>query len=180
MIQTVIVFANGVVNAYNQSGKQVAGFLGPIGEKRGKILSLAPRRARFFLGLGGDFTMPISRNDFVNLRTYEPAGDSRMPRIYKPPLGLPFNYHEDSTGELPRAVMALLDHLGRRRDPPTALQLHLITDYLAHYIHAPCWEGAEAYADELKALREDVGRLSTPQEIWDWQERCMDLGMSPL
>jgi len=40
----------------------------------------------------------------------EAAIMSRMPSFYKDPLGLPFYWEDDITGELPAAIRAYLDH----------------------------------------------------------------------
>ena len=108
---------------------------------------------------------------------------SRMPSCYKPPLGLPFNWRDEMSGVLPLAVER---YYGSRIGgvPLHRREIELLTDYLEHYINAPCWDGAaegsEEMARTLAELREEVKGLETADDIGTWISKGMDIGLSPF
>jgi hypothetical protein len=116
---------------------------------------------------------------------------TRIPQVYRPPLGLPLRWQDDVSGELPAAVRSYLDHrCGESPAPPAAL-LDLLIDYLRYHITAPCWsetarmardDGDEEMAAQLIQLRLDIceGRVRTPDEIGAWIHRCLSIGIDPL
>jgi hypothetical protein len=103
---------------------------------------------------------------------------SRMPNFYRPPLNLPFNWHDEVSGELPRAVAAYLDN---RIDgsPLTYAQIVLLREYLVHYIDAPCWDNPE-FANELLDLRKSAREIESAGDIAEWVLKGMDIGLDPL
>jgi hypothetical protein len=103
---------------------------------------------------------------------------TRMPTVYKDPLGLPFYWEDEVSGELRKAVHAYLDHAIDGK-PFTAPQIELVRDYLQHWINAPCWD-APAFEAELKDLRETVRTLRTAESIHDWIHKALEIGMDPL
>jgi hypothetical protein len=103
---------------------------------------------------------------------------SRMPTTYKPPLGLPFYWQDEVTGELPRAVRAYLDHVVDG-EPITDKQLALLRDYLDHWVCAPCWDSPVLEA-ELRHLRGSIRHLTSVAEIGDWIHQALEIGMDPL
>ena len=103
---------------------------------------------------------------------------SRMPLVYKDPLGLPFYWEDEVTGELPAAIGAYLDHAVDGK-PITAAQIELMRDYLEHWINAPCWD-SPVFEVELKHLREAVRTLRKPEDIHVWIHEALDIGMDPL
>jgi hypothetical protein len=103
---------------------------------------------------------------------------SRMPTFYKAPLGLPFYWEDEVSGELRKAIHAYLDHAVDGK-PITSAQITLMVDYLTHWVCAPCWD-SEAFEVELKNLRATVRGLTTPTAIHDWIHQALDIGMDPL
>ncbi len=101
-----------------------------------------------------------------------------MPTAYKPPLGLPFYWEDEVSGELRKAIHAYLDHAVDGK-PFTDAQLELMRDYLEHWVSAPCWDN-EAFETELSKLRADVRTLRTSEQIHDWIHEALDIGMDPL
>lgn len=101
-----------------------------------------------------------------------------IPNFYRQPLGLPLNWRDEISGELPKAVSAYLDN---RIDGKKMSFFHtnLVCDYMRHYINAPCWDNPE-FTDELLALRDLAKRLSSPQEVADWIRKAMEIGLDPL
>lgn len=55
-------------------------------------------------------------------------------------------------------------------------EISLIRDYLTDYINAPCWLGGEALSD----LRDRVTTLSSTQEIRDWVQFAVSIGIDPF
>lgn len=105
---------------------------------------------------------------------------TRMPRAYKVPLGLPFYWMDEQSGELRAAVESYLDRVTEGGPPLTPERIAVLRDYLAHYINAPCWDVADAFAEELRVLRADVHRLTTAEGIDGWIAKCLDIGLDPL
>jgi hypothetical protein len=110
----------------------------------------------------------------------------RIPQFYKGPLGLPFYWQHETSGELESAVKAYLDN---RIDGMTIRdeQISLLREYLAHYINAPCWSNSEfaceledEFVSKLKELRAAAPGLRTPGEIGEWIAKCLDIGLDPL
>jgi hypothetical protein len=101
-----------------------------------------------------------------------------MPDFYKPPLGLPFYWEDEVSGELRKAIHAYLDHATDGK-PFTDAQLELMRDYLEHWINAPCWN-SEVFESELKHLRESAKTLRTAEQIHDWIHEALEIGMDPL
>jgi hypothetical protein len=103
---------------------------------------------------------------------------SRMPRMYKLPLGLPFHWAHEVSGHLESAVKAYLDN---RIDNATIRddQIDLLREYFVHYINAPCWDNPE-FESELLDLRTSAKELDSAAEIGAWIAKCMDIGLDPL
>ena len=96
--------------------------------------------------------------------------------------GLPLNWRDEVTGELPAAINAYLDN---RIDgkPITDRQIALVRSYMVHYVHAPCWNHMnqdEEFGRDLAKLRAESARLKSPDDIGRWIRRCLDVGMDPL
>lgn len=110
---------------------------------------------------------------------------SIVPPIYRtlgPITGLPLNWRDEVTGELPAAIGAYLDNRidGSRI---TEREVELVRSYMVHYIGAPCWNQMnedEELAEELAGLRRDVLTLRTAEDIGRWISRCLDIGIDPL
>jgi len=97
---------------------------------------------------------------------------------YRPPLGLPANWRDDVSGALPALVMAYHRAALGEGPPLTAAQLALLREYLAYFIHAPCWR--DCNGGEIARLRRDIGRAQTIAAIDDWIAACLDVGIDPL
>ena len=111
---------------------------------------------------------------------------SRIPNFYRAPLGLPLNWRDDVTGQLPAAVTA---YLNNRIDgkPITDGQVALVCEYMVHHINAPCWLAntidEEADAMQLEAiteLRREAAAAKTVEDIAAYIHHALDWGLDPL
>ena len=101
-----------------------------------------------------------------------------IPAVYLPPYGTPLYWGNEQSGVLQAAVLAFYD-AAINKMPLATEHLALVRHYLAYVIHAPCWwDGDEG--SELTALRAEVHRLSSVEEINRWIMRCLDVGIDPL
>lgn len=99
----------------------------------------------------------------------------RIPNIYRPSLGLPLNWRNDTSGELPRAVFKYFSS-----QDLTAQEISIVAEYCQHYINAPCWDTTGGFADELAALRESATMLSNVGEISQWVNTCLEIAIDPF
>ena len=106
--------------------------------------------------------------------------ESTMPRFYRAPLGLPFYWRDEESGQLRKAVESYLDNR-LHGTTITDEQIGLVRDYIVHYIDAPCWntEDPELQSD-LKNLRTSARELDSATEIGEWIFKALDLGLDPL
>lgn len=106
----------------------------------------------------------------------------QMPGFYRPPLGLPLNWQDETTGVLPGAVWAFINHCADNRAPaPTPEQLALVIDYIRHHINAPCWDFPDhVYAEELAALRRRARTLATLSDVRAFISSALEIGLDPL
>jgi hypothetical protein len=117
----------------------------------------------------GDVLIPLSN----------PA-QGYLPGFYRPPLGLPYNWRDELTGQIPAAVNAYLDHrVDPANPPPTPTQFAILQAYLVHYINAPCWDGS-GFTAELAQLRAAIQRAQTPDDLARWIHDCLQIGIDPL
>jgi hypothetical protein len=99
----------------------------------------------------------------------------RIPNVYRPPLGLPLNWKDETSGELPRAVFKFFS--SQQLSPE---EISLVAEYCQHYINAPCWDGNEGFPDELAALRQSANSLSSVREISQWINACLQIAIDPF
>ncbi|MEH1802153.1 MAG: hypothetical protein V7L13_23925 [Nostoc sp.] len=111
-------------------------------------------------------------SDEIRVTIYQP---SRIPNIYGPPLGLPLNWKDETSGELPRAVFKYFSTQHLRAD-----EISLIVEYCQHYINAPCWDAAGGFPNELAALRQSANSLSTVSDISQWINACLEIAIDPF
>ncbi len=107
---------------------------------------------------------------------------SRMPNYYRPmfeggPRG-PLRWQDDVTGILPTAMLAFFE------DAANPEQLALVREYGEYYINAPCWDWnpslMEEGKEELAQVRSCIKTAHTKQELMDWVDLCMDMGIDPF
>ena len=102
-----------------------------------------------------------------------------IPVMYRPPLGLPLRWQDETSGELVAAVQAFFEQkrLSNR-------QFVLLRAYLIHYICAPCWDvgcdGDESGLEYLADLRKLANKLAHQEDIMGWINRCLGVGIDPL
>jgi hypothetical protein len=102
---------------------------------------------------------------------------TRMPRTYEPPYGTPVYWMNEVTGELPAAIKAVFAY-GAEPDnqpEPTPEQLGLVIDYCRYVIYAPCWKGPG-----VGSLRNLAKRMTTLEELNQFIQKCLDVGIDPL
>lgn len=99
----------------------------------------------------------------------------RIPNVYRPPLGLPLNWKDETSGELPSAVFKYFssEHLFES-------EISLIVEYCQHYINAPCWDATGGFPTELAALRLSATTISTVGDINQWINACLEIAIDPL
>ena len=99
----------------------------------------------------------------------------RIPNVYRPPLGLPLNWRDEISEELPRAIFK---YFSSRSLTPE--EISLVAEYCQHYINAPCWDATGGFLDELAALRQSANSLSTNSEINQWVNSCLEIAIDPF
>ncbi|GEM_PF-1919289 len=99
-----------------------------------------------------------------------------IPPIYLPPFGTPLYWGDEQSGVLREAIQAFYDS-SLHKKPLAQEHLEMVRHYLAYVIHAPCWLDD---TDTLEQLRNEVNRLSTPEEVNVWIEKCLKIGIDPL
>src|SRR5581483_8856908 len=104
---------------------------------------------------------------------------SRMPNVYRSPIGGPLRWQDDVTGVLPAAVKAFIDEgLGRAKCAPE--QIELVRDYCEYYINAPCWQ-TESMETAFENLRARIKRQPiSAQDLGTWITDCLEVGLDPL
>jgi hypothetical protein len=109
-----------------------------------------------------------------------PYFPSLIPQHYLTPLGLPYYWRNDITGELIEAISVYLDNRLNKNAPSlTPDQLTLIKAYFVHYINAPCWDDP-FFEAELHALRESVQTLASADDLAAFIHSALRIGLDPL
>ncbi len=107
---------------------------------------------------------------------------SHIPNYYRlmfkdGPRG-PLRWYDDVTGVLPTAMLAFFE------DNATPKQLLLVREYGEYYINAPCWDWnpdlTEEGKKELAQVRAHIKTAHTKQELMDWVDMCLDMGIDPF
>ncbi|PHM11641.1 hypothetical protein [Nostoc sp. 'Peltigera malacea cyanobiont' DB3992] len=111
-------------------------------------------------------------DQIIRVTIYQPK---RIPNVYRPPMGLPLNWTEETSAELPRAVFRFF---GSHQLSPE--EISLIAEYCQYYINAPCWDANEQITNELAALRQPANSLSTVVQINQWINGCLEIGITPF
>ncbi|MEH2310746.1 MAG: hypothetical protein V7K35_04795 [Nostoc sp.] len=111
-------------------------------------------------------------SDEIIVTIYQPK---RIPNVYRPPLGLPLNWRDETSGELPNAVFKYFssEHLSKS-------EISLLAEYCQHYINAPCWDATGGFPTELAALRQSSTSISTVADINQWIDACLEIAIDPL
>jgi hypothetical protein len=106
-----------------------------------------------------------------------------IPTLYRQPLGFPFNWRDEQSGQLPQAVMA---YLSNRVDatPLKPDHLQLVRAYCQYYINAPCWTTTTRNdpdaAPALTRARQTIRTVTTASGLSRWIAQCLNLGIDPL
>ncbi|MEH2390039.1 MAG: hypothetical protein V7K14_30600 [Nostoc sp.] len=111
-------------------------------------------------------------NHEIIVTIYQPK---RIPDIYRPPLGLPLNWKDETSGELSNAVFK---YFGREHLFPE--EITLLAEFCQHFINAPCWDANEGFPNELAALRQSAAVISTVPDISRWISACLEIGIDPF
>jgi hypothetical protein len=103
----------------------------------------------------------------------------KMPTTYVRPLGTPLYWRDEQTGLLPAAMQAYVFYgadptLNR---PPTARQLALVINYFRYVINAPCWRDSSGEVTRLRSL---AAQMTTIEEIEQFIEDCLEIGIDPI
>lgn len=113
------------------------------------------------------------------------APEVLLPPFYRPPLGLPLYWGDETSGALPAAVGAYIG-ASVGGPEPSAVQLRMLCGYCRYYIHAPCWAdnceraGCPEDLATVLELRERSKSLASFESIRRWCEECMELGLDPF
>ncbi|MEH2031030.1 MAG: hypothetical protein V7K67_15435 [Nostoc sp.] len=111
-------------------------------------------------------------DEIIEVTIYKPK---RIPNVYRPPLGLPLNWKDETSGELPRTVFK---YFGSQQ--LTSDEISLIAEYCQHYINAPCWDATGGFQDELAVLRQSANSISTVGDINQWINGCFEIAIDPF
>ncbi|MEH2242348.1 hypothetical protein [Nostoc sp.] len=111
-------------------------------------------------------------SDQIRVTIYQPK---RIPNVYRPPLGLPLNWRDETSGELPNAVFKYFscEHLFES-------EISLLAEYCQHYINAPCWDATGGFPTKLAALRQSATTISTVADISQWIDACLEIAIDPF
>jgi hypothetical protein len=113
----------------------------------------------------------------VNFDDIVPGTDSRLsriPRVYRPPVGGPLRWQDDVTGVLPAAVKAFF------ADQATPEQLEQVCDYCEYYINAPCWLIGPDDEALWVSLRKRIKTAKTAMEIRVWLHDALGVTIDPF
>lgn len=106
-----------------------------------------------------------------------------IPDVYYPMMGNPeilgpLRWQDDQSGVLPAAMLAFFE------DGTTLEQLELVREYGEYYIHAPMWDWNPHLTEEGKAELARARRLiktaHTRQDLMEWVDACLDMGIDPF
>lgn len=97
-----------------------------------------------------------------------------IPNIYISPLGLPLYWGNEQSKKLPRAV---IKYFGQQ--PLNQSELELLINYCRYYINAPCWQN-KPFETKLQDLRKEATALTTVEEISEWINNCLNIGIDPF
>lgn len=104
---------------------------------------------------------------------------TKMPRVYRPPLGAPLRWQDDASGELPRIMLTFFE----QKRELTPIEVERVRDYGEYYLDAPMWD-ANPYIDEegraeLAGLREQIKAAHTVGDVDRWIHACLAIGIDP-
>ncbi|MEH2031330.1 MAG: hypothetical protein V7K67_16975 [Nostoc sp.] len=111
-------------------------------------------------------------SDEIKVTIYQ---QSRIPNVYRPPMGLPLNWKDETSGELRAVVFKFFSSQYLRID-----EISLIAEYCRHFINAPCWDAAGGFPDELAALRQSANSISSVSDINQWINACFEIAIDPF
>jgi hypothetical protein len=99
-----------------------------------------------------------------------------IPDVYCPPLGLPLNWRDETSGELPAAIDCYYGFRIGEQAEPTHAQITVMIDYIRHHINAPCW----AVSGEVERLREQAATLQTVEDINRYIRQAREIALDPF
>ncbi|MEH1849280.1 MAG: hypothetical protein V7L25_31000 [Nostoc sp.] len=99
----------------------------------------------------------------------------RIPNVYCPPLGLPLNWRNETSGELPRVVSKYFSSQYLNTN-----EITLLAEYCRHYINAPCWDATGGFPTETAALRQSATTISTVADVDQWIDACLEIAIDPF
>lgn len=113
------------------------------------------------------------------------ANGFRFPPVYPvtTPMGnAPLAWRDDKSGQLPEAVQTYFTFRIGEGPEPTSRQRLILAAYCAYHINAPCWDATcgENLAEELQALRLIAEKLLTIEDIADYTNQAIDIGLDPF
>ncbi|OYD90591.1 hypothetical protein CDG76_30675 [Nostoc sp. 'Peltigera membranacea cyanobiont' 210A] len=111
-------------------------------------------------------------SDEIRVTIYQPK---RIPNVYRPPMGFPLNWKDETSGELPHAVFRFF---GSHQLSPE--EISLIAEYCQHYINAPCWDATGGFPAELASLRQSANSISSVSGINQWIDGCLQIAIDPF
>ncbi|MEH1882476.1 hypothetical protein [Nostoc sp.] len=111
-------------------------------------------------------------DEIIEVTIYKPK---RIPDVYRPPLGLPLNWKDETSGVLPRVVFKFFSSHQLTPD-----EISLIAEYCQHYINAPCWQVSEEATSYLAALRQAATLISSVDDLSEWINACLEIAIDPF
>jgi hypothetical protein len=110
-----------------------------------------------------------------------PGNPVLLPTNYRPD-GLPYYWRDETSGVLAVAIKAYVDG-GLRRLTTADARVALVKQYCVHWVNAPCWEILREDREglgALRGLREAAEHIVSTENIANWIDRALDLGLDPL
>jgi hypothetical protein len=101
---------------------------------------------------------------------------NRISDVYCPPLGLPLNWRNETSGELSAAVDRYYGFRIGEGTAPTPAQITVMIDYIRHHINAPCW----AVNGEVESLKEQAANLQSVEDINTYIRQARAISLDPF
>ena len=117
----------------------------------------------------------------------QPPQYKYMPNFYMPgPMGgMPLRWQDEQSRHMSRAIMAFFNHVVKNPGYERLSDEHfeMVREYGQYYINAPCWvnnaEGDEEILAQLETLRKQITEAKTVQDIDQWIDACLEVGIDP-
>lgn len=111
-----------------------------------------------------------------------------MPRLLGDPYypgGFPLHFNNDSwLGNIRDDLMQARKHFYNfytgEEPEPSKYEERLLVEFMIYYINAPIWRMNPYGKEPIETLIKKAERLKTKEDVHDFIDDCMDIGLDPL